>query len=315
MGAGASRGWRVVSRRNAIQSNGRTVAKSFCESMRGLWSCSNLLATRYPLFTTQTVVELFSRDLGGEGNPPLVVLHGLLGSSRNWLGAGAALAGQWHVHALDLRNHGKSPHAGTMSYADLVGDVLAWMDRHGLARVDLMGHSMGGKVAMILACRHPERVNRLIVVDIAPKPYHSAGSRAEFAAMHEVNLAEIKSRTEAELKMESRVADWAMRKFLTTNLERTEAGGWRWSIHLAGITAALPELESDPLSEEDGFAGPVLFLIGGKSRYVAAADHAEIRRHFAGAEIQVMPEAGHNPHMQSREDFVRRLAEWAGSPA
>lgn len=199
-----------------------------------------------------------------------------------------------------------------MGYEDLVADVLAWMDAQGLDQVDLMGHSMGGKVAMVLACRHPDRVKRLIVVDIAPKPYHSAGSRAEFAAMHEINLAELKSRTEAEMKMETRVPDWAMRKFLTTNLERTENNSWRWAINLPGITGALPDLEADPLTEADRFAGAALFLLGGKSRYVAAADHHDIRLHFPGTDIQIMPEAGHNPHMQSREDFVRRVASWAG---
>lgn len=240
----------------------------------------------------------------------MVVLHGMLGSSRNWLSAGAALAEMWHVHALDLRNHGKSPHADTMRYDDLVDDVLAWMDAHNLERIDLMGHSMGGKVAMLLACRYPHRVNQLIVVDIAPKPYHAAGSRAEFAAMHEIRLSELKSRTEAELKLETRVPDWAMRKFLTTNLERDETGGWRWSINLAGITHALSELESSPLGASDQFEGRTLFLLGGKSRYVLPADHDGIRSHFVQCKIQILPESGHNPHMQSRDAFVAALRTW-----
>src|SRR5262245_22188729 len=128
-----------------------------------------------PVFEMSSVkiVELFCRDWGGEGRPPLVVLHGLLGSSRNWQTAGGDLAkaGAAHVMALDLRNHGKSPHADVMSYDAMVADVLTWMDARGLTRVSLMGHSMGGKVAMALACRHPERVERLIVVDIAPRDY------------------------------------------------------------------------------------------------------------------------------------------------
>lgn len=256
------------------------------------------------------MVELYSRDLGGEGNPPLVVLHGMLGSSRNWISAGGELTSFWHVQALDLRNHGRSPHADEMSYDDLVTDVLAWMDRQGLNQVDLMGHSMGGKVAMLIACRHPERVRRLIVVDIAPKSYLSAGSRAEFAAMHEIRLSELKSRTEAELKMETRVPDWAMRKFLTTNLERDPAGGWRWSIHLDGITRALPDLESNPLSKDDQFSGAALFVVGGRSRYVATEDHALINHHFPAVVIEVIPESGHNPHMQSRAEFVGCVEAW-----
>lgn len=259
------------------------------------------------------MVELYSRDLGGQGKPPLIVLHGLLGSSRNWLGAGAALAEHWHVHALDLRNHGQSPHADEMDYDQMVSDVDAWMDANGIPDADIMGHSMGGKVAMIMACREPDRVRRLMVVDIAPKSYRSEGARAEFAAMHELNLAELKTRTEAELKMESRVPDWAMRKFLTTNLERLDGGGFRWAINLPGISAALPTLEDNPVLAADRFDGPSLFVLGGKSRYVAEADHPIIREHFPEAAIQVLPESGHNPHMQSREEFVSAVADWAAS--
>lgn len=293
-----------------MQRKRRRAPRVFAWSGGGLSPISNLLATRHPLRTSNRVMELFSRDLGGAGNPPLIVLHGLLGSSRNWLGAGAMLAESWHVHALDLRNHGKSPHAEAMRYDDLVGDVLAWMDARGFERVDLMGHSMGGKVGMRLASEFPDRLNRLIVVDIAPKAYHSAGSRAEFAAMHEIRLAELKSRTEAELKMESRVPDWAMRKFLTTNLERTDDGGWRWAINLPAITAALPELESNPLADSAVFAGPVLFVLGGKSRYGRPEDHALIRRHFPAAAIEVIVDSGHNPHMQSREAFGACVQAW-----
>tara|TARA_B110000305_G_scaffold241336_1_gene315036 strand:- start:3879 stop:4742 length:864 start_codon:yes stop_codon:yes gene_type:complete len=273
----------------------------------------SLPGIRYSLL--RPVLELYSRDLGGAGKPPLIVLHGMLGSSRNWLSAGAELAQHWHVQALDLRNHGRSPHAESMTYEDLVDDVLDWMDLRGLTKADLMGHSMGGKVAMLIACRHPNRVNRLMVIDIAPKSYKSAGSRAEFAAMHEINLAELKSRTEAELKMETRVLDWGMRKFLTTNLERNNSGGWRWAINLDAITTALPELEENHLLESDSSRKPALFVLGGRSRYVAEEDHAKIRAHFPSVSIEVIPESGHNPHMQNREAFTAAVATWAASVA
>lgn len=254
-------------------------------------------------------MNLFSRDLGGAGHPPLVVLHGLLGSSRNWLGAGADLAAHRHVWALDLRNHGRSPHADEMDYPAMVNDVLGWLDRQGLEQTELMGHSMGGKVAMLLACRHPRRVTRLTVVDIAPKPYLSQAHRAEFAAMHELRLDTLQSRAEAELRFESRVPDLAMRKFLATNLERTEDGRWRWLIHLPALTAALPRLEANPLAAEDRFEGPTRFIVGGKSRYVQEADLPVIRKHFPAAQVDVIPESGHNPHIETRAEFVRRVLE------
>ena len=250
------------------------------------------------------MVTLFHRDLGGAGKPPLVVLHGLLGSSRNWLTTGGDLAAQYQVFALDLRNHGKSPHGAPMDYATMVADVLAWLDAQGIQKVALMGHSMGGKVAMLLACRHPERVERLVVVDIAPRDYLSHAHRAEFAAMNELRLETVQSRGEAELRFEARVSDWAMRKFLTTNLERTAEGQWQWLINLPVITAALPALEASPLRADDRFEGPVRFVTGGKSRYVGAADHAVIRGHFPQASIEVIAASGHNPHMETRGEFV-----------
>src|SRR5580692_6120080 len=104
------------------------------------------------------VVKLFHRDLGGAGHPPVVILHGMLGSSRNWQTVGADLAARRRVYALDLRNHGMSPHADSMGYAAMAADVAAWMDANGVGPAELVGHSMGGKVAMLLACREPRRV-------------------------------------------------------------------------------------------------------------------------------------------------------------
>lgn len=254
---------------------------------------------------------LHHRDLGGQGKPPLVVLHGLLGSSRNWQTVGRDLASHFHVLAVDLRNHGASFHAGEMEWHALVEDVRHWLDSQSLIRAVLLGHSLGGKVAMRLACRHPDRIDGLIVVDIAPKDYRSHAHRAEFAAMTELDLTTIDSRATAELRFEARVPDWGMRKFLTTNLERDENGGWRWSIPLAELTAALPRLESNSLEPTDQYAGPAVFILGSKSRYVLPADHGSILRHFPQARIETMDGVGHNPHMEAREPFVRAVLRFA----
>jgi pimeloyl-ACP methyl ester carboxylesterase len=251
-------------------------------------------------------VILFHRDLGGAGNPPLIVLHGLLGSSRNWQSTGADLAARYHVHALDLRNHGRSPHASEMSFAAMAADVLGWMDANGITRTALMGHSMGGKVAMLVACCHPEPVERLVVVDVAPKDYAITGHANDFAALNELDLRTLQSRGEAEMKFEARVPSFGMRKFLATNLERdSETNTWSWIVNLPVLTATLPELAKTSLGAGDRFGGPTLFVVGGKSRYVEPSDHAEIMARFPSAKIVVIDEAGHNPHMDSRVEFVR----------
>ncbi len=256
---------------------------------------------------SRCVVSLSFRDLGGAGLPPLVVLHGLLGSSRNWQTVGRDLAAQRHVLALDLRNHGTSPHAEPMTYDAMLDDVVAWLDGQGIATAEIMGHSMGGKVAMLLACRRPERVARLTVVDIAPKGYFWPGHRQSFAAMNELVLADLRSRAEAELRFEARVTSWSLRKFLTTNLERNDAGAWYWQINLPVLTAALPAMEANSLAPTDRYDGPVRFIAGGKSNYIEAGDHAAIRAHFPRAEIRTVDGAGHNPHMETRAEFLAAL--------
>jgi len=252
-------------------------------------------------------VELFHRDLGGDGHPPLVLLHGMLGSSRNWQTIGRDLSDQAHVFAVDARNHGQSPHAAPMDYPAMMEDLLAWLDTHIAGPVDLMGHSMGGKIAMLLACRHPERVRRLIVVDMAPRDYNWPGGRAEYAAMNAIDLATLRSRAEAEAQMEPVIKDWAMRKFLTTNLERDSEGKWRWIINLPLLNESLGNLEANPLTADDHFDGPAFFITGGKSSYVRPEDHAAIARYFPSARVKTLPESGHNPHMEAREAFVAKV--------
>ncbi len=252
-------------------------------------------------------MHLYHTDLGGAGKPPLLVLHGLLGSSRNWQTAGRELAQHWHVWALDARNHGKSPHAPEMNYDVMADDLVAWLQAQGLARATLVGHSMGGKTAMRLACRRPELVERLVVVDIAPKDYAWAAHRREFAAMNQLDLGSLASRAEAEMRFEALVPGVGMRKFLATNLERAEDGSWRWLVNLPVLTAALPVIERNSLAPADRYDGPALFISGGRSAYVTPADHAAILRHFPRATFEVIADAGHNPHMESREEFVRAL--------
>lgn len=259
---------------------------------------------RMPPPPTQTTVPLFHRDFGGAGDPPLVILHGMLGSSRNWLTVGSDLAASRRVFALDLRNHGLSPHSDEMTYGAMAADVAAWLDARGIGLAEFIGHSMGGKVAMLLACRQPGRAERPVIVDIAPRSYSWPGRRDEFDAMNGLDLGILKSRAEAESRIEARISSWAMRKFIASSLERVPGGGWKWQFNLPVLTAALPELERNPLEPGDRFGGPALFIAGGRSAYVRPEDHEVILGHFPSARIVTLAGSGHNPHTEARGEFV-----------
>jgi len=252
-------------------------------------------------------MSLFHRDFGGQGKPPLVVLHGLLGSSRNWQMAGRDLAARYHVLAPDLPNHGRSPHAERTDFDFMMGEVLGWMDELGLERVSLMGHSMGGKLAMLLACRHPGRVEQLIIVDIAPKDYVATGHRNTLLAMSELRLDTLRNRAEAEMGLEARIPDWGTRKFLVTNLEAGEDGTWRWMVNLPVLASRFQDIEANPMIPSDRYDGPVLFIVGGRSRYFEVGDWALAEGHFPKAHLEIVLDSGHNLHMDSREAFVRLI--------
>jgi len=249
-------------------------------------------------------VALASRELGGAGSPAVVVLHGLLGSSRNWQSAGAALAARGpRVVALDLRNHGESPWSDDCSFAALAADVAAWVERAAPGSVHLLGHSLGGKVAMRLAAERPDLVARLTVVDIAPRAYPGR-LRAEFTAMRRLDLAALGSRREADAALAVHLPDWALRQFVLTNLGQDAAGGWTWKVNLDALERSLPILVGDPLLPGHGYAGPARLIRGGRSDYVTEADLALFAGRFPRSDAVTLPGSGHNPHFDARSGFV-----------
>jgi esterase len=262
---------------------------------------------------TKTMPLLAHRDFGGEGRRPLVILHGLLGSSRNWQTAGRDLSERFHVCALDLRNHGESFHAREMDFPAMAADVVAWLDAHGIERAHLLGHSMGGKVAMRLACSQPERVGRLVVVDIAPKAYLPARD-LNVEAIVKLEVDTLTSRRDAEDRLAPLVPAAAMRRFLLTNLERTPEGRFRWSVNLPAIAGFLRVLRDDSLRPEDHSDVEALFVLGGRSRAFLPGDEALATAHFPRARFVTIDDSGHNPHVETRERFVAEVTAFLEAP-
>lgn len=256
-------------------------------------------------------VALAHREYGGRGRAPLVVLHGLLGSSRNWAGAGRRLAEHFHVFALDLRNHGDSPDAAGMDFAELAADVVAWLDEHGLERVDLMGHSLGGKVAMRFACDHPERLGLLFLLDIAPRDYPPAPEILD--AMAALDPSTFTRRGEAEEALAESIPDAATRLFVLTNLVRTseDDGGFRWQVNLEELRRERSTMSQSPLAPGESYAGPAVLIAGARSPYVKESDDELLRSHFPEIEIRRLPQSGHNVHIDRPQAFVDLVAELA----
>ncbi|MEX0326302.1 MAG: alpha/beta fold hydrolase [Puniceicoccaceae bacterium] len=260
------------------------------------------------------IVSLAHRQLGTAGSgrsSPLLLLHGLLGSSRNWQTSGRLLWERHSVYVPDLRNHGESPHAREMDYPSLAADVLGWMDREGIGKAHIVGHSMGGKVAMYLACRYKERFSSLTVVDIACRAYPPRWEK-EFAVMQAMPVQSFTRRLEAEEWLEKDIRDWAFRKFLVSNLDRNPAGGFRWIVNLDILQAALPNLFQQVPAEGQSWEGPVLFLRGEQSRFFLDEDLAMGRRFFPAATLQTIADAGHNVHFDQPAAFVEAVLEHVG---
>jgi len=232
----------------------------------------------------------------GEG-PPVVLLHGLFGAAANWGAIQKRLAAHHRVTALDLRNHGASPRGAAMDYASLAADVAETM----AAPAAVLGHSMGGKVAMALALTQPSRVTRLVVADIAPVTYPPA-LRGYVAAMQAIPLTASLTRRAADSALAAAVPEPNIRGFLLQNL-RFGTSPPQWRLALAELAAGMPEIEAFP-AFTTRYEGPTLVLNGGRSGYIRAAHHAAFRALFPAARFATLPEAGHWLHAEQPDQFL-----------
>jgi len=236
----------------------------------------------------------------GSGNP-LIIVHGLFGSANNWAAVSRRFGEVFQVFALDMRNHGDSPDAERMTYDDMAGDVLEFMETHGVQSAHLIGHSMGGKVAMRLAQLDPGRLEKLVVVDTAPRQYEG-GDEPLLDALCSLDPGLFRARGEVEEALSGLISDRAVRQFFLTNLKRDEKGRLAWKINLRAIRTNYVSLNAATPSA-DPFQGETLFVLGGRSRHVGAEDEPSIRRLFPAAEFSVIGGSDHWVHADAPDLF------------
>ena len=251
------------------------------------------------------------RELGS--GPPLVLLHGLFGMARNLGGIARAMAGTHRVIALDLRNHGASPHASPMDYPAMAADVLHTLEHFGALPAAIMGHSMGGKVAMQLALTHQAAISSLLISDIAPVKYPSRNAPV-LAAMRAIPLLPALTRAEADAALQAAVPDPAQRAFLLQNLRLhdAETQGPSWRAGLAEIEAGLPAIEGWEPPASHPYPGRTLFVAGANSSYIRPEHREIIRALFPSARFVTIKNAGHWVHADNPDGFNAVLKAFLG---
>ncbi len=253
---------------------------------------------------------LYSK-IEGSGKP-LIIIHGFLGMSDNWktLGSQYAESG-FETHLLDLRNHGRSFHSDVFTYEAMSDDLLEYCEQKSLSDILLMGHSMGGKVAMLFATRHPEYVEKLIIADIGPRSYrpHHDDILDSLAA---VDFTKVTSRQEVEDILALKIHDEGTRQFLMKSLYWKEAGKLSYRFNLDAFIKN-KHIIGEALPEGSKFEKPVLFISGENSDYIENSDHEEIRNHFPSAQFEVISDAGHWLHAENPTDYFKVSTQFINS--
>jgi esterase len=268
-------------------------------------------------------MELFFQRMGS--GPPFVILHGLYGSSDNWVSIAKMLSGRFEVWLIDQRNHGRSPHSEVHSYEAMREDLLEFFDRHGIAKAVVLGHSMGGKTAMFFATAFPDRVTALVVVDIAPKSYRLhrdpllgyTDHQHILAGLQQIDLGQATTREEVETQLKQHVPSGQVVGFLMKNLHRKGDRQFEWRIHVRAIAENMDHilggLEPADFALGRGVTGfPVLFLRGARSGYIQPEDIIPIRTIFPAAEIVTIPDAGHWLHAEKPNLLIRNIEHLLG---
>ena len=248
--------------------------------------------------------QLYSNILG-EGIP-FVILHGFLGMSDNWKTLGAKFSkNNYQVHLIDQRNHGRSFHNKNFNYEILVEDLKNYCETHNLRHIVLLGHSMGGKVAMLFAATYPDLVSKLIIADISPRYYPVHHDRI-LEGLCSLDFKKMESRGDADDQLAKYISDYGIRQFLLKNLYWTAKKDLALRINLEVLKANIEEI-GEPLPVHSQYKGPVLFLRGDRSEYIGAQDEALIKNHFPNSKIVSIPKSGHWLHAENPKAFYNEV--------
>jgi esterase len=254
---------------------------------------------------SQQALALHFREFGNPELPALCLLHGLFGSAINWMGIVKYLQDDFHIIAPDMRNHGRSPHDEGMDYSLMAGDLLKLLDHLVLNSASLLGHSMGGKVAMWLALQHPERVKKLVVADIAPVTYEHSFDRL-FDGLYGLRLDKIQRREEADQVLAEWIPDKGVRQYLLQNLVK-QPGGWSWRFNLGVLHKSISTLTGFPEPGRRIFAGDALFIHGERSDYVRDIYQEKIGRLFPHYRRRMLHDAGHWLYAEQPKLFAQTV--------
>ena len=248
-------------------------------------------------------MKLYSQKIGS--GDPFLILHGLFGSSDNWLTIAKQLSENYSFHILDARNHGKSPHTNEFGYDNMAMDVREYIQDHNLKNIVLMGHSMGGKTAMKIALEYPMRVLKLIVADIAPKKYLIIHNHI-IEALLSIKTNILESRNQADIQLSQTIKSSTLRKFLLKNLYRDENNILKWRINLDAICSNLESLGAQ-VSSSQTFDKSTLFLRGELSDYIVPEDEKDIYSLFPKSIIKSIPRATHWLHVENPVEFLKEI--------
>lgn len=243
----------------------------------------------------------------GEGQP-FIILHGLLGTLDNWMSVARVLGEKYKVYLVDQRNHGLSPKSDEFNYEVMAEDVNNFIDQHNLIDPIILGHSMGGKTAMNFAFRYPEKFNKLIVVDIAPKAY-PVHHHTILEGLSAIDIDNVKSRGEADKTLSSFVPDMGVRQFLLKNLDRKKEGGFEWKINLPVIKKNI-EVVGLGLPEQVASDKETLFIRGEKSDYIIDSDIDLMKIIFPKSELITISDAGHWVHAEQPKALLESIDEF-----